>query len=122
MAPSPSTAKVVGRLRRICIALPEAEEIETWGHPTFRVRKKIFVGCGVAEDGYAQMTCKAPPGEQRALVASDPTRFFVPAYVGSRGWVGVRLAGTIDWVEIEELVEESYRMTAPKRLGALLDG
>jgi hypothetical protein len=122
MAARYPTAKVLGRLRRICLALPEAEEIETWGHPTFRVRKKIFVGCGADEDGRVQMSCKAPPGEQNALVASDPKRFFVPAYVGNRGWVGVHLDGAVDWAEIAELVEESYRMTAPKRLAALLDG
>ena len=121
MATRDSSAKVLARLRRICLALPEAEEIETWGHPTFRVRKKIFVGCGAGDDGRVQMTCKSPPGEQLALVAADPKRFFVPAYVGSRGWVGVRLDGPVDWAEITELVEESYRMTAPKRLGALLE-
>jgi predicted DNA-binding protein (MmcQ/YjbR family) len=114
-------AKALARLRKICLALPEAEEIETWGHPTFRVRKKIFVGCSESEDGRAQMSCKAPPGEQQALVAADPKRFFVPAYVGNRGWVGVHLVGAVDWDEIAELVEESYRLTAPKRLSALLD-
>lgn len=116
------TAKTLARLRRICLALPEAEEIETWGHPTFRVRNKIFVGCGADEDGRPQMTCKAPPGEQQALVAGDPERFFVPAYVGSKGWVGVYLEGAVDWVEVTELVEESYRLTAPKRLVARLEG
>ena len=120
MAARHHTAKVLGRLRRVCLALPEAEEIETWGHPTFRVRKKIFVGCGAAEDGRPQMSCKALPGEQQALVASNPMRFYVPAYVGNRGWVGVLLDGTVDWSEISELVEESYRLTAPKRLVALL--
>ena len=120
MAARYSTAKTLARLRGICLALPEAEEIETWGHPTFRVRKKIFVGCGADEDGRPQMTCKAPPGEQQALVASNPKRFFVPAYVGSKGWVGVYLDGAVDWAEITELVEESYRLTAPKRLVALL--
>ena len=121
VASRPPATKVIARLRKICLALPEAEEIETWGHPTFRVRKKIFVGCGASDDGRAQMSCKAPPGEQRALVATDPTRFFVPAYVGNRGWVGVRLDGVVDWDEIAELVEESYRLTAPKKLSALLD-
>jgi hypothetical protein len=121
MAARQPTSKVLARLREICLALPEAEEIETWGHPTFRVRKKIFVGAGADDDGRAQMSCKAPPGEQQALVAADPARFFVPAYVGNRGWVGVRLDGKVDWDEIAELVEESYRLTAPKKLSALLD-
>jgi predicted DNA-binding protein (MmcQ/YjbR family) len=121
MAARQPATKVLARLRKICLVLPEAEEIETWGHPTFRVRNKIFVGCGASEDGRAQMSCKAPPGEQQALVAADPERFFVPAYVGSRGWVGVWLDGATDWTEIAELVEESYRLTAPKRLLARLD-
>jgi len=121
MASRYPTARALGRLRRICLALPEAVEIETWGHPTFRVRNKIFVGCGAGEDGRPQMSCKAPPGEQQALVASNPERFFVPAYVGSKGWVGVYLEGAVDWVEVTELVEESYRLTAPKRLVALLE-
>jgi predicted DNA-binding protein (MmcQ/YjbR family) len=114
-------ARVLARLRKVCLSLPEAEEIETWGHPTFRVRKKIFVGCGASDEGRVQMTCKAPPGEQRALVSSDPSRFFVPAYVGNRGWVGMWLDGPVDWDEVAELVEESYRLTAPKKLSALLD-
>ena len=67
------------------------------------------------------MSCKAPPGEQQALVAGNPERFFVPAYVGSKGWVGVYLEGAVDWVEVTELVEESYRLTATERLVALLE-
>ncbi len=115
-----SQLRAIDRLRCICLALPDASEIETWGHPTFRVRDKIFVGCGEDDRGRAQMSCKAPPGEQQALVASDPVRFFVPAYVGKSGWVGVRLDAKTDWAEVRELVEESYRMTAPKKLVAAL--
>ena len=73
-------------------------------------------------DGRVSMWCKAPPGAQVVLVGSDPERFFVPPYVGHRGWVGVRLDIEIDWDEVAGIVEESYRMTAPKRLAALLDG
>lgn len=108
------------RLREICLALPEATEQETWGHPTFRVRDKIFAGYG-EEEGRQTLTCKAPSGAQEVLVANDPERFFRPAYVGHRGWVGVRLNPPIDWGQIADLVEESYRMTAPKRLAARLD-
>lgn len=111
-------ASAVARLRRICLALPEAREVETWGHPTFRVNDKIFAGCGTGydADGRLTMSCKAPPGEAAALIAGDPARFFKPPYVGNCGWVGVHLDGKPDWTEIAELVEESYRMTAPKRL------
>ncbi len=109
-----------GRLREICLALPEATEKETWDDPTFRVRDKIFAMYKVG-DGRMSVWCKAPAGAQGVLVGSDPRRFFVPPYVGHIGWVGVRLDVEIDWDDVADLVEESYRMTAPKRLLALLD-
>jgi hypothetical protein len=106
----------MGRLRAICLALPEAEERLTWGETNFRVRGKIFaLVTGTAE---AAFVCKAPPGVQAILVGADPARFFLPAYVGHRGWIGVRLAGGPDWDEIATLVRRSYSMTAPKRLAA----
>ena len=108
------------RLREICLALPEAIEKATWGDPTFRVRDKIFAQYKVG-DGRKSMWCKAPPGVQGILVGSDEERFFVPPYVGHTGWVGVRLDVEIDWDDVADLVEESYRMRAPKRHSALLD-
>lgn len=110
----------IARLREICLSLPEAVEKSFGGHtaPSFRVRDKLFVM--TSEDG-TYLTCKAPPGEQAALVEEDPNRFFVPAYVGHKGWIGVRLDVAQDWDELAEIVETSYRMTAPKRLAATLD-
>jgi predicted DNA-binding protein (MmcQ/YjbR family) len=108
------------QLRAICLALPEATEQGGVGDPTFRVRDKIFA-MQHGMKGRPSMWCKAPPGVQDALVATDPDRFFVPPYVGHHGWVGVFLDVTLDWDEVADLVEESYRMTAPKRLSALLD-
>jgi hypothetical protein len=108
--------KPLTRLRRICLALPQATEQETWGDPTFRVRGKIFVHA--VEDG-ASFWCKAPPGSQFVLVNADPKRFYVPPYVGPKGWVGVRLDGRPDWDEIARIVERSYRLVAPKRVAAL---
>jgi predicted DNA-binding protein (MmcQ/YjbR family) len=108
------------RLREICLALPESAEKEAWGDPTFRVRDKIFAMYKVG-DGRLSVWCKAPPGVQNALVGSDPERFFVPPYVGHRGWIGVRLDVELDWDEVADLIERSYRMTALKRLSALLD-
>jgi hypothetical protein len=114
------TEESLERLRGICLALPEAIEGGGVGDPSFKVRDKIFaMQHGV--DGRPSMWCKAPPGAQSVLVASNPERFFVPPYVGHHGWVGVRLDVELDWDEIADLVEESYRMTAPKRLCALLD-
>jgi predicted DNA-binding protein (MmcQ/YjbR family) len=110
------------RLRAICLALPEASERETWGEATFRVRDKIFAMAGDGNGkGRLAMSCKAPPGLQAALVETDPARFFVPPYVGSKGWIGAYLGDVTDWDELADLVEESYRMTAPKRVAALLD-
>ena len=112
------------RLRRICLALPEATEKETWGDPTWRVRDRIFaMQKGNYEGGRPSVWLKAAEGAQAALVGSDPHRFFVPPYVGHKGWVGVYLDDPpVDWDELGELVEESYRLAAPKRLAARLDG
>lgn len=110
----------LNRLREVCLTLPEATEQEAWGDPTFRVRKKIFA-MHKRGDGRASLWCKMQPGVQDALVGSDPERFFVPPYVGHHGWLGVRLDVPTDWDEVAELVEESYRLIAPKRLAAQLD-
>lgn len=115
-----STKQALERLRRICLALPEAEEKPFGGHtaPAFRVRGKLFVM--TSEDG-TTMNCKGAPGVQQALIASDPDRFFVPRYTGKNGWIGVRLDVEQNWDEIAELVEESWRRTAPKRVVAQLE-
>lgn len=115
MAKSPAD-----RLRAICLALPEAAEKEAWGDPTFRVRDKIFAMLKQG-DGRPSLWCKAPPGSQMVLVGADPERFFVPPYVGHKGWVGMRLDRGPDWKEVAELVRRSYRLTAPKRLAIQLD-
>ncbi len=108
-------------MRSICLALPEVHERPFGGHtaPAFRVRDKLFVI--TSEDG-ASMTMKAPRGAQHVLVASDPERFFVPKYVGPKGWVGVRLdlRTAPDWEEMAEMMAESYCLIAPKRLAALV--
>jgi hypothetical protein len=109
------------RLRAISLALPNATEQETWGEPTYRVRGKIFA-MERRGDGRTSCWCKARPGIQAALVESDPARYFIPPYVGHHGWIGVRLDVAVDWDDVADFIEESYRMTAPKRLVAQLDG
>ncbi|GAB2830833.1 MmcQ/YjbR family DNA-binding protein [Actinocorallia aurea] len=108
---------VIARVREICLALPEAREKPFGGHtsPAFRVREKLFVM--TSEDGLS-MTLKAGPGVQEALVSDAPEQFFVPPYVGPKGWVGVRLDAAQDWKELAALIEDSYRLIAPKRLAA----
>jgi len=108
------------RLRKICLILPGAVEAGGVGDPSFKVRDKIFAMQHPME-GRPSMWCKAPPGVQPALVADRPECFFVPPYVGHHGWVGVWLDVSLDWEEIADLIEGSYRMTAPKRLIARLD-
>jgi hypothetical protein len=110
----------LNRLRAICLALPQAIESGGVGDPSFKVRDKIFA-MQHRVDGRMSMWCKAPTGVQDILVGSNPERFFVPPYVGHHGWVGVWLDVEIDWEEVADLAQESYRMTAPKRLSALLD-
>jgi predicted DNA-binding protein (MmcQ/YjbR family) len=102
------------RVRRLCLALPEAIERETWERPTFRVggQQKIF--CMAAPDG-SSATMKADPEEREALLAlGNP--FFMPPYVGGKGWVGVSLERNTDWDEVAELIATSYCLIAPKRL------
>jgi hypothetical protein len=105
------------RLRTICFALPQVTEKVTWETPTFRVREKIFAMFvdGDHGDDRVALWCKAPAGAQEVLVGAAPERFFVPPYVGHKGWIGVRLGVDVDWDEVAGLVEDSYRMTAPKR-------
>jgi predicted DNA-binding protein (MmcQ/YjbR family) len=104
----------VGDFRALCLALPETYEKETWGHPTFRVgNDKMFAS--MATDG-STATLKADPDERPALLA-DGDRYFLPAYVGSKGWVGLQLTHPgVDWDEVAELVRTSYVLIAPKRL------
>lgn len=112
--------EVLDRLRTICLALPETTEGGGVGNPTFRVRDKIFAMRHPFNERWS-MWCKAPPGAQDVLVGSQPDVFFVPPYVGHNGWVGVWLDINLDWDHIRDLIETSYRMTAPKRLLKLLD-
>jgi hypothetical protein len=116
--PRARTAGSLERLRAICLALPEAAEKQTWEIPTFRIRDKIFA---MAHDPDT-VWCKAPRGVQAILVGAAPDRFFVPPYVGHKGWIGFHLDRTTDWAEVTALIHRSYRMTAPKRLAAQIAG
>ncbi len=109
---------MIRRLREVCLGLPEAVEKTTWNTPTFRVRDKIFT----MVHGAGDVWCKAPRGVQTILVEAAPERFFVPPYVGHKGWIGFRLDAGTDWEEVAALIRRSYRMTAPKRLAALVAG
>ena len=88
-------ARPLTRLRKICLSLPEAHEVEAWGEPTFRVRNKLFAMFASAGTHHGQgrpaVWCKAGPGNQELMVRGEPDRFFVPPYVGPSGWVGMVL-------------------------------
>jgi hypothetical protein len=104
------------RLRKICRALPEATEKEAWGSPTFRVRDKMFAMFvdNHHGDGRVALWCKAPAGVQEIVVGAAPEKFFVPPYVGHKGWIGVRLDGPVDWKEVAEFMTDAHEMTAPQ--------
>jgi hypothetical protein len=112
------------RLRKLCLALPEAHEVEAWGEPTFRVRNKLFAMYASAAthhgSGRPAVWCKAGPGNQALMVHAAPERFFVPPYVGPSGWIGIWLDRRAPWGEIAELLRDSYILVAPKRLQAQL--
>jgi len=115
----------LARLRRLCLALPEAHEVEAWGEPTFRVRNRMFAMYAAASThhggGRSGVWCKAEASNQSLMVRAAPDRFFVPPYVGPSGWVGVWLDGRVDWSELAALLEDAYRLAAPKRLLRSLD-
>lgn len=114
------------RLRRLCLALPETHEVVAWGEPTFRVRNKLFAMYADASNhhgrGRPAVWCKAAAGNQAIMVQTAPDRFFVPPYVGPSGWVGVYLDRRADWNEVAALLRDAYRLIAPKRVLARLDG
>jgi hypothetical protein len=120
MPPSP-----LARLRKLCLALPEAHEVEAWGEPTFRVRNKLFAMYAAPSNhhggGRAAVWCKAAAGNQALMVRAEPERYFVPPYVGPSGWVGVWLDRNPDWSEVKDLMRDSYRLVAPKKLAARLE-
>jgi hypothetical protein len=110
-----AAADPIGRLRAICLALPDTSEKVAWGEPTWRVRGRLFAQLDNHHHGadHLGVWLPAPLGEQEALVKADPARFFRPPYVGVRGWVGVRIDGRPSWTQVAALVEQAYRHVAP---------
>ena len=112
---------LLDRVRTLCLSLPEARELEAWGSPTFRV-KTMFATCsepgryGALEGG--SVWIKSDLTNQELLVARDPERFFVPPYVGAKGWVGIHLDDAVDWAELESLLWDAWRMSVTKTLAA----
>ncbi|HEY1272807.1 MAG TPA: MmcQ/YjbR family DNA-binding protein [Terriglobales bacterium] len=123
MAQSSSEDRRLARLTKICLRLPEATREDHGRHAGFLVRKKTFAWFMNDHhgDGIISIACKVLPGDNTALVAANPERFYPPAYLASRGWVALRLdTGKIDWEEVAELIATSYRLTAPRSLTSRL--
>lgn len=113
------------RMSRICLALPETTREDAGLNATFRVRRKPFAYFlnNHHGDGIVGFCCKVLPGDNHALIRSDPNRFYMPAYVGPRGWVGLRLdVGEVDWEEVSELLRHSFLLIAPKSLSSKVSG
>jgi predicted DNA-binding protein (MmcQ/YjbR family) len=113
------------RVTAICRALPGVEHEDQGDHGIYRVRRKVFAYFldDHHGDGIVSVCVKAERGENVDRARLDPERFYLPAYIGPRGWFGMRLdRGRLIWREVEEIVERSYRLTAPKMLLKKLDG
>ena len=117
--------KLLARVRAICMALPEVSERLSHGEVTWFIRdKRVLASMDDHHHGadHFAVTCPAPPGVQQELIELEPDRFYRPAYVGPSGWIGVRLDRDVDWDEIERIIEDAYRLKAPKTLVKQLDG
>jgi hypothetical protein len=119
MAGAVERERVLERIREICLALPETSERPSHGAPTFFVRGKrafLMVLTNHHGDGRFAVWCAAAEGVQGMLVEADPERFFVPPYVGHRGWLGFRLDRGLDWDELAGIAEDAYAEVAPRKL------
>jgi hypothetical protein len=124
MAARASQQDRLDALTDICLALPETKREDKASHAAFLVRKKIFAYYlnNHHDDKIISVCCKVLPGENSFLVESDPRRFYLPAYIGSRGWIALRMdLATLNWSEVKELIRGSYLQSAPKRLAALVE-
>jgi predicted DNA-binding protein (MmcQ/YjbR family) len=112
------------KLSSICLALPNTTREDQDEHAGFRVGKKVFAYYlhNHHGDGIIGFCCKVLPGENERLIQGNPRKFYMPAYVGSRGWVGLRLdRPSADWAEVKELIRGSYLLTAPKKLAKQIE-
>lgn len=112
-------ANLLGKIREICLALPDASESEKWGKPHFCVKEKIFAGCG-EEDGKLVMGFKLEMSHARQIIQLPG--FWKAPYVGHKGWVSMDVTVHDDWELLNEFVLESYKLIAPKKSLDKLNG
>lgn len=112
----------IDRLRSVCLAFPEAHEVEAWSEPTFRVKNKIFAMFAASENhhgaGRPSVWVKSTHLIQDMLIHEDPERYFAPPYVGPKGWLGIRLDRRPNWTTVADLIRDAYLLTAPRRIAA----
>ncbi len=113
------------RLVEICQTFPEVD-IEQAGdqHLAFRIRKKTFAYYLFDHhgDGRVAFCCKSNLSEQRRQVRNDPETFFVPPYLGQKGWIAIRLdSDEIDWEVVEQFARNAYQALAPRKLAAIIE-
>jgi phosphoribosylglycinamide formyltransferase-1 len=114
----------IERAAEICLSLPKVTRADMGDHAAFRVGGKIFAYLlnNHHGDSIVGLWCRALPGDNQRLIESNPRKFYMPAYVGPRGWVGLRLdLRTVDWSEVRELLHGSYLLVAPKKLALQMD-
>ena len=109
----------LARVRKICLALPEAHEVEAWGEPTFRVKNKLFAMFAAANNhhgaGRPGVWIKSTHVNQDLLINSDRDRFFAPPYVGPSGWIGIYLDDGADWTVVADLLRDGHALIAPRK-------
>lgn len=107
-------------LRAICLRFPESAEVEAWGRPTFRAGKKMFAVFEGNDDHPFAVIFKPDAADRPALL--QDRRFYVPAYYGPSGWLALDFtAADVDWTEVGELLDGSYRQVALQRMLKALD-
>jgi hypothetical protein len=112
-------SSVLRRVRGLCLALPETSERMSHGQPTFFIGGKtafVMYMDSHHNDGRLALWCAATPEIQQMLIRSSPERYFMPPYVGYRGWVGVRLDRNLPWSEIAALIEDAFLTVAPPKV------
>ena len=117
LTPGPAAQVQLAKVRKFCLALPDVTEQASHGAPTFFFKKKVFVYFldNHHNDGRLALWCPAPDGAQAMLVDNNPDHYFVPPYVGYRGWIGVRLDRDAAWSEIAAVIESAHQSLLGKR-------
>jgi hypothetical protein len=113
---------LMASLRDLCLTYPQTTEDIKWENPVFLVHERIFVLVSQRDEGRVGLWLKAGKGVQEAFVGADPERYYRPPYLGPKGWLGAWISPESQpiWPVIEDLIDESFRLVAPKRVVALL--